>query len=158
MNKKTSIIALSILVAAAVFFGYIFVNKGDGPVMGMIVSDRAIEDTRSYKLQESSPGKESYLILTTEFNKLTEKFKAEIPNGKNLYSNINIVECPKGLQFTAKWVSDNKSIKEETKPLTTNQSGIISYLLEANLANKGSYSFELYNEGKKIFEKNFKIE
>ena len=158
MNKRTSIIAFAILVAAAVFFGFILVNKGDGPVTGMIISDKTLEDIESYKIQEKSHRSGNYMILAAEYNKFNEKFKSSIPMGKDLYFNISIVESPKGSSFTARWLSDGKAIKEETKELSINQRGVVSYILDSKLANKGSFTFELYYDSKKIFEKSFQIE
>jgi hypothetical protein len=69
-----------------------------------------------------------------------------------------VVECPKGSQFTAKWLLNGENIKEDSKALSTDKSGIISYLLEGTLVKKGSYSFEVYYEGRKVLEKDFQIE
>jgi hypothetical protein len=149
MSKKATIIAVAVLIAAAVIFGLILVNKGDGPVMGLTFSDKALAD--------GSTGSGVYLTVNKEFNKYTEKANAEIPAGKDLYANISLVECPKGAEFNAKWITDGQTVKEEAKKLDTDRKGTISYLLEANKAKSGNYTLELYREGKKIFEHKFII-
>jgi hypothetical protein len=126
--------------------------------MGMIISDKAIVDNKDYKDRESSPSQGGYLVAALEFNKLNDKFIDKIPEGRDLFFNIHVVECPKGSQFTAKWLLNGESIKEDTKALSTDKSGIISYPLEGTLAKKGHYSFEVYCEGRKVLEKGFQIE
>ena len=149
MSKKATIIAIAILIAAAVILGLILVNKGDGPVMGVIISDKALTD--------GSNDSGVYLTVNKEFNKFNEKVNSDIPADKDLYANFSLVECPKGSEFNIKWINNNQTVKEEILKLATDQKGTISYLLEASKAKSGNYSLELYNEGKKIFEHRFII-
>ncbi len=158
MSKKTSIIAITLLIVAAVILGFIFVNKGDGPVMGMIISDKTIINVQNFQTAKSSQDSDLYMVLDKEINKFNEKAKTGIPAGKDIYANIYLVECPKGSQFTVKWIIEGKTIKEETKELSTNQRGVISYLLEGNKLKSGNYILELYSEDRKLFKYGFSVE
>lgn len=157
MSKKTSIIAITLLIAAAVFFGLVLVNKGDGPVVGMIMSDKMTVSVKDFETVNPSQDNGVYLILEKEYNKFNEKFITEIPAGKDLYANIQLVECPKGSKFTARWVTEGNTVKEETKELVTDQKGVASYVFDGNKVKSGNYTLELYDEGKKIFEYKFPI-
>ncbi len=159
MRKKTTIITIAIIVVAAiVFIGFMLMNGGDGPVMSMILSDKAIESIQSLKTTKSSPDNRIYLILENEFNKYQEKFKTVIPTGKNLCASIYFVEVLKGTKFTARWIADGKTVKEEIREIPTDQQGILSFLLEGHNVRSGSYSLELYDADKKIFEYKFSID
>ena len=138
MNRKTSAIALVLLVLTAILLGYVLVNRGDGPVQGVVLSDKAISAAQGFNNTVASPANGVYLILTDEFSKLSEKFKADIPAGKELYAAIHFVECTKGTQFTVKWIAGTETIKEETKELATDKEGVISYSLEGEKAKSGS--------------------
>lgn len=157
MSKKTSIITITLLIAAAVIFGLVFVNKGDGPIMGISMSDKVIVNVQDFKTINSSQDSGVYLILKKEYNKFTEKFTADIPAGKDLYANIHLVECPKGSRFTVRWITEGNTVKEETKELVTDQKGVISYAFDGNKVKSGNYTLELYTQGKKVFEYKFFI-
>lgn len=157
MNKRTSAAVLGILILFALVFGFILVNRGDGPVMGMIISDRAIANAGDYKLLESS--KEGvYLLLSSEFNCYKEKYITKIPSGKDAYFNVYFAESPKGSTYTAKWTLNGNSIKESSAVLPTDKKGVLPFLLEESLNIRGKYTFEIYNGKTKIFNTNFEIE
>jgi hypothetical protein len=158
MNRRTSIIALAVLIAAAVLFGLVLINKGDGPVMGMIISDKAIGDVENYKNTEAQQDQGTYMVLAKEFNKLNKKLEKRIPSGRDLYANVYVVECPKGTEFTAKWIMDGKNIKEETRAAAEDARSIVTYLLEGSNAKAGGYTFELYKEDHRIFSMEFSVE
>jgi hypothetical protein len=160
MRKKTTIIITTIIVvvAAIVFIGLMLVGKGEGPVMSMVLSDKAIESIQSLTAAKSSPDSGTYLILENEFNKYEEKYKTVIPAGKNLYASIHFVEVLKGTKFTARWIAAGKTVKEEIKEMLTNQEGVLSFLLEGNNVKSGSYTLELYGVDKKILEYEFSID
>ncbi len=152
MNKRTSVFAVAILMVLAIGAGFILVNKGDGPVMGMVISDRAIENMQEYSAENIINNSGLYVVVEKEYNKFNEKFKTEIPVGKDLYANIQIVESPKGSKFTAKWVNAGKTVKEETKELTSDKKGTISYILDGDKTKSGKYTFELSISGKAVFK------
>ena len=152
MDKRTSVFAVAILVVLAIIAGFILVNKGDGPVMGMVISDRTIENVEEYCDENFTNDSGLYVVVEKEYNKFKEKFKTEIPVGKDLYANIQIVESPKGSKFTAKWVNAGKTVKEETKELTADKKGTISYILDGDKTKSGKYTFELSTSGKAVFE------
>lgn len=155
MNKKKSIIALAILVGIAVIFGFILVNRGDGPIMGMILSTKSVENEQEYKEIETAKNDGVYLVTSMESNKYVEKYKKDIPQNKDLYANIYLAECRQGSKFIIKWVYKNNVIKEEEKALGTDQKGVVSYRLEESKVKEGSYTIEIYFESKKIFTQNF---
>lgn len=157
MSKKTSIIAITLLIATAVVLGFVLVNKGDGPVIGVIMSDKMVGSVKDFETVNLSEGSGVYIILKKEYNKFNEKFMTDIPSGKDLYANIYFVECPKGSKYTARWVTEGKTVKEEIKELVTEQKGVASFVFDGNKVISGNYSLELYNEGKKIFEYKFPI-
>lgn len=152
MNKKTTVFAAAILVGLAIIAGFILVNKGDGPVMGVIISDRAIENMEEYSDGNYINDSGLYVAVEKEYNKFKEKFKTEIPAGKDLYANVQLVESPKGSKFTAKWISAEKLVKVETKELTSDKKGTISFILDGDKTKSGKYTFELTTSGKEVFK------
>jgi hypothetical protein len=157
MNKKTSIIVLVCVIVSAIIIGALFVNKGDGPVTGVIFAGKTIENVKAYNNTEKTQDNETYMVVSNEFNKFKENFKTSIPESKDLYAALHFVECVKGAKFTGKWLKDGKVIREDIGTLPTDQEGVISYTLDKDKAVKGSYVFELYDGNKKIFEKSFSI-
>jgi len=158
MNKKTSVIALGILIAAAILLGLLLINKGDEPVAGMILSDKALDNLDVYHSAEQLHGDGIYLVVSKAFNKFREDYKAGIPEGKDLYITIYLIECPKGSEFTIKWLKDGKVIKDEIGILSTEATGVISYMLDESSVVKGIYGIEIYDGDKRIFDKEFSVE
>jgi hypothetical protein len=76
----------------------------------------------------------------------------KISAGTDLYANVLFIESPEGMKYNVKWVCDGSVVKEEEKQMTTNQKGVIAYLLEGDKLKKGSYTFEIYYKDKKIHE------
>jgi len=158
MNKKTAIFVLTILVAAAIFLGFMLVNKGDGPVTGMIMANRALENMEIYNDAAGTKDDGIYLIVSNAFNKFQEDYQAEIPESNDLYAAIHFVECPKGSEYTGKWMKDGNLLQEDNGTLLTGPEGVISYKLDGDSVVKGSYTFKLYDGDKKMFEKTFSVE
>lgn len=158
MNKKTAISVLTIFVVAAIFLGLMLVNKGDGPVTGMIMADKALENMETYNDAAGTKGDGIYLIVSNAFNKFQEDYQAEIPESNDLYAAIHFVECPKGSEYTGKWMKDGNLIQEDNGTLLTGPEGVLSYKLDGDSVVKGSYTFELYDGDKKMFEKTFSVE
>jgi hypothetical protein len=158
MNKKTAITVLVIIIVAALFLGFLLVNKRDGPVAGIILADKAMEDTNIYNAAAKTHGDGIYLVVSNAFNKFQEDYKANIVKAKNLYATIHFVECPKGSEYTGKWLKEGKVIQNDMGTLPTGPEGVISYMLDKGNVVKGSYSFELYDGDRKIFEKVFSVE
>lgn len=157
MNKKTAITVLVFIIVVAIFLGFLFVNKGDGPVMGMILADVAMENTETYNNASDTHGDGIYLIVSNAFNKFQEDYKANIPGKNDLYATIHFVECPQGSEYTGKWIKDGNVIQEDKGTLTTGPEGVITYMLDGDSVVKGSYTFELYDGDKKIFEKTLSV-
>lgn len=158
MSRKTAITVLIIIVVAAIFMGLLLVNKGDGPVMGMILADNAMEDIETYDSAAKMHADGIYLVVSNEFNKFEEEYNADIPENKELYITIHFVECPKGSEYTGKWIKDGKVIQENNGTLPTGPEGVISYLLDGDSVVKGGYTFELYDGDRKVFEQSFSVE
>lgn len=146
MNKKTSIIALSLLIVLAVVIGYVLVNKGDESIAGLILSKQPISDVDQFDEVKSKPGDEVLRVYATKWNKLQEEWTADIKAGQDLYANVHVVESPKGLAYTAKWLSGGGVIQSETKNLTTDQEGILSFGLQGSKVVKGSLTLELHDD------------
>ncbi|WKY43214.1 hypothetical protein Q5O14_11135 [Eubacteriaceae bacterium ES2] len=158
MKKKTAITVLVIIIIGAMFLGFLLVNKGDGPIMGMVLGDTAIESTEAYDKTVQELGDGIYLVLSSAFNKYQEDFSMVIPEGDDLYANLHFVESPQGSEFTGKWIKDGNIIGEEVGTLSTGPEGIISYMIDGNEVVEGSYAFELYDGDERIFEITFSIE
>lgn len=157
MDRKKTLIYLIILIFIAAVFGLILLNKGDGPVSGCILSNSSIETVELYKKAEDLKGDGIYGVMASERNKLVQKYNTEIPQDKELYENIYLVECRKGTKIKIKWVYDSNMIKEEEKALTEDQTGVISYQLEGSKVKSGTYCVEAYYEDKKILSQNFEV-
>lgn len=158
MKKKTAITVLVIIIIGAIFLGFLFVNKGDGPVMGMVLADTAIESMEAYDDAAQVQGDGIYLIVSSAFNKYQEDYKTDIPEGNDLYATIHFVECPQGSEYTGKWIKDGTVIKEDIGTLPTGPEGVIAYMLDGDSVVNGSYTFELYDGDGKIFEMTFSVE
>jgi len=158
MKKKTAGTVLAVIIIGAIFLGFLLVNKGDGPVMGMVLADRALENTEAYDNAAQSQGDGIYLVVSSAYNKYQEDYKADIPEGNDLYATIYFVECPQGSEYTGKWIKDGAVINENIGTLPTGPKGVISYILDGGSVVSGSYTFELYDGDGKIFETTFSIE
>ncbi len=158
MGKKTAVIILAIVIVAAIILGFIFVSKGDGPVMGMILADRAMEDISEYSEASKEHGGGIYMVISNSFNDYQADYEAVIPQGENLYANVHFVECPQGSEFTGKWSMDGNVIAEEKGTLSTGPQGVISFMLGKDSTAGGSYTFELYDGDSTIFEYTFSVE
>ena len=158
MSKKTAIIVLAIVIAAAIFLGFLFLNKSDGPVMGMLLADKPVKDIDAYTDVEKTPGDGIYQVVSPAFNKYNVDYESDIPQGEDLYATVHFVECLKGTEYTARWLKDGEVINEEKEALTTEPTGVISYMLEAESVSGGSYTIEIYDGDRKIFEYAFLVE
>lgn len=157
MNRQTSVAVGIVLVAVAIILGLLLLNKGDGPVAGMILSDRALVNTDQYNAAAKAPGDGIYLVASKEYNKFRNKYLSGIPEAKELFATFYFVECPVGTEFTVRWLKEDELIKEAKKTLVTNTKGVISYILEGAYLEKGSYSIELYDGNIKLIEKEFHV-
>jgi len=158
MKRHTAITVLIVIIAGAVLLGFLFLNKGDGPVTGMILADRAVENTETYNTTAKTHDDGIYLVVSNAFNKFQEDYKADIPENNDLYVTVHFVECPQGSEYTGKWIKSGIVIHEENRTLPTWPEGVISYMLDGPSVVKGTYTFELYNGNGKIFEKTFSVE
>lgn len=158
MNKKTAVIVLAVVIAAAVLIGFVFLSMGDGPVMGMVLSDREMKDTGAYSGAEKAHDGGIYLVVSNAFNQYQTDYEAVIPAGGDLYASVHFVECPQGSVFTGKWIKDDDVIAEEDGVLSTGPEGVISYKLDGALVTGGGYMFELYRTGSVIFHYSFSVE
>jgi len=157
MGKKTALAVLGAVIVLAVLLGLLLMNKGDGPVTGMLLTDRVVASAQAYSDAAKKQGDGVYLVVSNAFNQFQEDYKAAIPEGRDLYATVYFVECPQGSTFTGKWVKEGHVIQEEKGTLPTGPQGIISYLLGGENATAGIYTFELYDGDQKIFEKTFQI-
>ena len=158
MNKKTSVTVLGIVVVAAIFLGFIFLNKSDGPVMGMMFSADAVGSLDDYEDAAGARGESIYMIVSKSFNKFQEDYSRDIPEGQDLYAAVHFVECPQGSEYTGKWIKDGEAISEEKETLATGPQGVISYMIEGNSVLGGKYVFQLYDGAEMIFEKTFSVD
>ncbi len=158
MGKKAAWIVFAGIVVAAVLLGLLLLNKGDGPVAGMILSDSAIDTTDAYSAAEKNRGDGVYLVVSNAFNEYQADYSAGIPEGGALYANLHCVECAKGTAFTCQWLRDGASVAEESVSLTTEPQGVITSRLDGEAALSGSYTLEVYNGDNLIFEYSFEIE
>lgn len=158
MNKKTSIYVFIILVVAAIFMGLLMLNKSDGPVTGMILADRPLQSTSSYGDAQKTPDDSIFLVISNAFNKFQEDYKTAIPENESLYATVHFVECPQGSTFTAKWILNSSVIQQEEGTLLTGPEGVITYTLDGVNVKKGSYTFQLFDGEKQIFETAISVE
>ncbi|MBF4692489.1 hypothetical protein [Fusibacter ferrireducens] len=158
MSKKATIIFLVITIIAALGLGFLLINKGDGPIAGMVLADREIDSIENYVDATKAQGKGIYSVVSNAFNKFEEDYHVDIPEGKDLYVIIHFVECPKGSKYTGKWIKDGEEILKSNGILSTGPEGVISYKLEGKSVTKGQYLFELYDGNSKLIEKAFSLE
>ncbi len=158
MNRKTAVIVLAFMVVAAIGLGCLLVNKGDGPVMGYILADRKLENEDAYQKAAKNHEEGIYLVVSNAFDKFEVEYQSTISKSKDLYITIYFVECPKGSEYNGKWIKDGNVIQEESKIIETGPQGRLSFLLDGKEVGIGSYTFELYDQERKILEKTVSIE
>jgi len=158
MGKKTAVIVLAAVIVAAIMLGFILISSGDGPVMGMVLADRALENTSAYADAAKAHGDGIYLVVSNAFNDYQVDYETGIPQGKDLYATLHFVECPQGSEYTGRWVRNGDIVAEEKGTLSTGPEGVIAYMLDKDSVTGGSYTFELYDGDSKIFEYTFSVE
>jgi hypothetical protein len=158
MGKKATITTLVVLIACAVLVGALLLNKSDGPVTGMILSDMSIADAEAYSDAAEAQGDGIYLVVSNAFNKFQTDYQSAIPAGSELYANVYFVECPAGSAFTAKLMNDGVPVLEQEGILETGPYGVFSYSLGAEAASVGNYVFELYDGEELLLTQTFTVE
>jgi hypothetical protein len=156
MGKKTAFIVLAAVIGMALLLGFVLINKGDGPVTGMILSSEAQATAQAYDDTAKTRG-DVFLVVSNAFNRFEEDYRTEIPLAKDLYATVRFVECDVGTLFTARWMKDGALVFAQEGTLTTPQQGVIAYRLAGEYATVGNYTFTLYRGETKIFEKTFQI-
>ncbi len=161
--KKLAMAAVIVLLAV---LGVIaLIAHADENIFGVTYTDKAVSDIKTLEKIDSIARSKSghsdtrvYIIDEVKFGKYKEKYRNEIPEGKDIYANLNIIATPKGMKFKANWLYEGKTVKEETKALSTPKKGVIWYLLDGSLVSKGNYTFEVYYKDKRLYKKNFEVE
>ena len=157
MGKKATITTLIVLIACAVLIGALLLNKSDGPVTGMILSDMPIADAEAYSDAAEAQGDGVYLVVSNAFNKFQTDYQSAISAGSELYASVYFVECPAGSVFTAKLLRDGALVSEQKGVLETGPYGVVSYSLGAEVTAAGAYVFELYDGDELLFTQTFTV-
>lgn len=155
MNRKTAAAVLALFIVLAAALGFLLINKGDGPVMGMLLTNRPIESTDAYSGAAETHGDGVYLVVSSAFNQFREEFSSSVPEGSDLYAAVHYAECPKGSEYSVKWIRSGNVIKEETGTLATGPEGVLSCLLDGTCVIRGTYTFQLNIGGGNDFEQTF---
>lgn len=157
MGKKATITTLVVLIACAVLIGALLLNKSDGPVTGMILSDMPIADAEAYSDAAEAQDDGVYLVISNAFNKFQTDYQSAISAGSELYASVYFVECPAGSTFTAKLLRDGALVSEQKGVLETGPYGVVSYSLGAEATAAGAYVFELYDGDELLFTQTFTV-
>lgn len=158
MGKKAAITALIGLIACAILLGALLLNKGDGPVTGMILSGAPVADAEAYADAAEQRGDDIFLVVSNAFNKYQTDYQSAIPAGSELYASVYFVECPAGSVFTAKILNDGTAAFEQEGTLETGPYGVICYSLDGETLSAGDYVFALYDGEEQIFSQPFTLE
>ena len=158
MGKKAAITALVGLIACAILLGALLLNKGDGPVTGMILSGAPVADAEAYADAAEQRGDDIFLVVSNAFNKYQTDYQSAIPAGSELYASVYFVECPAGSVFTAKILNDGTAAFEQEGTLETGPYGVICYSLDGETLSAGDYVFALYDGEEQIFSQPFTLE
>ncbi len=158
MGKKAAITALIGLIACAILLGALLLNKGDGPVTGMILSGAPVADAEAYADAAEQRGDDIFLVVSNAFNKYQTDYQSAIPAGSELYASVYFVECPAGSVFTAKILNDGTAAFEQEGTLETGPYGVICYPLDGETLSAGDYVFALYDGEEQIFSQPFTLE
>lgn len=158
MGKKAAITALIGLIACAILLGALLLNKGDGPVTGMILSGAPVADAEAYADAAEQRGDDIFLVVSNAFNKYQTDYQSAIPAGSELYASVYFVECPAGSVFTAKILNDGTAAFEQEGTLETGPYGVICYPLDGETLPAGDYVFALYDGEEQIFSQPFTLE
>ena len=158
MSKKAGVIALIVFVVGAVLLGLLLLNKGDGPVTGMILSSQPIADSAAYKATAEAPDENVYLVVSNAFNQFQVDYTVPISGGNPLVATVFFVECPAGTEFTGSWVKDGKTLATSTAQTETEPYGVLSFPLEGAMVATGDYTFVLSDAGGELFRQAFRVE
>lgn len=158
MSKKAGLIALIVFVVGAVLLGLLLLNKGDGPVTGMILSNQPIPDAAAYKAAEEAPGKDVYLVVSNAYNQFQVDYQTSIASGNPLVATVSFVECPAGSAFTGSWLKDGEPLTTSTAQTETEPYGVLSYSLEGAMVTTGDYTFVLSDASGELFRQAFRVE
>ena len=158
MGKQAAITALVGLIACAILLGALLLNKGDGPVTGMILSGAPVADAEAYADAAEQRGDDIFLVVSNAFNKYQTDYQSAIPAGSELYASVYFVECPAGSDFTAKILNDGTAVFEQEGTLETGPYGMICYPLDCETLPAGDYVFALYDGEEQIFSQPFTLE
>ena len=158
MSKKAGVIALTVFVVGAVLLGLLLLNKGDGPVTGMILSSQPIADSAAYKGTAEAPDETVYLVVSNAFNQFQVDHQSTIAGGVPLVATISFVECPAGTVFTGSWLKDGEPLAASTAQTETEPYGVLSFSLEGAMVTTGEYTFMLSDESGELFRQAFRVE
>ncbi len=158
MGKKTAITMLVALIVCAVLVGMLLLNKSDGPVSGMILSEMPIADAEAYSSANEAHGDGIYLVVSNAYNKFQTDYQAAIPAGSELYANMYFVECPAGSAFTTKLLKDGALVTEQEGVLKTGPYGVVAYSLGTQASQAGTYIIELYDGENLLFTQTYIVE
>ncbi len=158
MSKKAGVIALIVFVVSAVLLGLLLLNKGDGPVTGMILSSQPIADSTAYKATAEAPDETVFLVVSNAFNQFQVDYTVPISSGVPLVATVSFVECPAGTAFTGSWLKDEKPLAASTAQTKTEPYGVLSFSLDGAMATTGDYTFVLSDESGELFRQAFRVE
>jgi len=158
MSKKAGVIALLVFVISAVLLGLLLLNKGDGPVTGMILSSQSFADSAAYKTAAEAPDETVYLVVSNAFNQFQVDHQSTIASGVLLVATVSFVECPTGTAFTGSWLKDGEPLFGSAGQTETEPYGVLSFSLESTMVTTGDYTFVLSDESGELFRQAFRVE
>ncbi len=156
-GQKAAITALIGLIACAILLGALLLNKGDGPVTGMILSGAPVADAEAYADAQNSAGTASFWSYP---------MRSQLPNGLSIrHSGRKRALCirvlcgmPGRLRVYAKILYDGTAAFEQEGTLETDPYGVICYPLDGETLPAGDYVFALYDGEEQIFSQPFTLE
>jgi len=158
INAKAGVIVFIVFVVGAVLLGLLLLNKGDGPVAGMILSNKPIPDAKAYQAVAEQPQDGVYQVVSNAYNQFQVDYQTTAPAERELVATVYFVECPAGSAFTGRWEKDGATLAESTAQMRTEPYGVLSFSLDPAQITAGDYSFVLSDEAGELLRQPFQVE
>lgn len=165
MSKIRTIGLVSVLAVGVIVILLASIFHGDAPISKIIISSKPIfesekmEDIEDIIMdhKQQDLDEDVYIIDALNIGRIKEMYRTSIPEGTEIYINVYFTEWTKGSTFEMKWIRNDVIVKEENKTMTKDKRQIITYLIEKHNVKEGIYNFEIYHNGKKLYQKQINI-
>ncbi|MCX7710341.1 MAG: hypothetical protein N2484_10905 [Clostridia bacterium] len=160
MNRKIMNAAVIFLITGMILF--LLTGCEFSAVNKVVLADGVMDKIEYFEDIETKDSAHGVNIYSASWedrgNEYKRKELLKIPEGKDLYANILFIESPKGMKYKVKWLEAGTVVKEDEKEMTTDQKGVLWFLIEGEKIKKGKHSLEIFYKDKKVSQLEFDVE